>query len=100
MDLPCQKIVWGVLPAVRAANAADLAGCGVSRTEAVRMMEITPSAVSRYISGKRGYRAGFDEEAKESTRSPAQDLKGGRVKSLVGRICKQVRQEDAECLEP
>lgn len=100
MDLPCQKIIWGVLPAIRAAIAVDLVRCGASRAEAARMMEITPSAVSQYMSGKRGYRAEFDEEAKASIRSLARDLKDGRVESLVDRICaicKQVRREDDRC---
>ena len=59
MEAPCQKIVWDVLPAIRAAIAVELVKCGVSQVEAARMLEIAPSAVSQYLSGKRGYRIEF-----------------------------------------
>ncbi|MDD4138532.1 MAG: transcriptional regulator, partial [Methanoregula sp.] len=52
MEAPCQKIVWDVLPAIRAAIAVELVRYGVSQVEAARMLEIAPSAVSQYLSGK------------------------------------------------
>ena len=63
MEAPCQKIVWDVLPAIRAAIAVELVRCGVSQVEAARMLEIAPSAVSQYLSGKRGYRIEFEDLA-------------------------------------
>ncbi len=66
MEAPCQKIVWDVLPAIRAAIAVELVRCGVSQVEAARMLEIAPSAVSQYLSGKRGYRIEFEDEVKKS----------------------------------
>ncbi|MDD2254323.1 MAG: transcriptional regulator [Methanoculleus sp.] len=97
MDLPCQKIVLGVLPATRAAITEDPVRCGASRIKPARMMEVAPSPVSLYTPGRRGYRTEFDEEAKESIGSPVQDLRDGRVESRVGRICRQVRQESDRC---
>jgi predicted transcriptional regulator len=52
MEAPCQKIVWDVLPAIRAAIAVELVKAGVSQVDASRMLEIAPSAVSQYLSGK------------------------------------------------
>jgi predicted transcriptional regulator len=49
MEAPCQKIVWDVLPAIRAAIAVELVRHGVSQVEASRMLEIAPSAVSQYL---------------------------------------------------
>jgi uncharacterized protein len=100
MQAPCQKIVWDVLPAIRAAIAVELVRCGVSQIEASKMLEIAPSAVSQYISGKRGYRIEFEDEAKQSIEHLAQDLKDGKVDNLVGRvcdICKQLRGEGVPC---
>jgi uncharacterized protein len=100
MQAPCQKIVWDVLPAIRAAIAVELVRCGVSQVEASKMLEIAPSAVSQYISGKRGYRIEFEDEVKRSIERLAQNLKEGKVENLVGRICdicKQLRDEGDQC---
>ncbi|OPX73147.1 MAG: hypothetical protein A4E39_01204 [Methanoregulaceae archaeon PtaB.Bin152] len=100
MQAPCQKIVWDVLPAIRAAIAVELVRCGVSQVEASKMLEIAPSAVSQYISGKRGYRIEFDDDVKESIERLAQDLKEGNVENLVARICdicRQLREGDDQC---
>jgi len=70
MKTPCQKIVWDVLPAIRAAIAVELIRHGVSLVEAARMLEITPSAASQYLSGKHGYRIGFEDDVKRSIGLP------------------------------
>jgi uncharacterized protein len=100
MQTPCQKIVWDVLPAIRAAIAVELVHCGVSQIEASKMLEIAPSAVSQYISGKRGYRIEFGDEVKGSIACLAKDLKDGKVDNLVTRICticRQLRGEGDQC---
>jgi predicted transcriptional regulator len=100
MQAPCQKIVWDVLPAIRAAIAVELVKCGVSQIEASKMLEIAPSAVSQYISGKRGYRIEFEDDVKESIYRLAQDLRDGKVENLVTRICdicKQLRDDEDQC---
>ena len=100
MEAPCQKIVWDVLPAIRAAIAVELVRCGVSQVEASRMLEIAPSAVSQYLSGKRGYRIEFEKDVKHSIELLARDLQAGRKINLVERtcdICKQLREGDEGC---
>ncbi len=100
MEAPCQKIVWDVLPAIRAAIAVELVKCGVSQAKAAKMLEIAPSAVSQYLSGKRGYRIEFDDEVKRSIEMLAQDLRDDRVDNLVGRICdicRQLRSDTDRC---
>lgn len=98
MESPCQKIVWDVLPAIRAAIAVELVKCGVSQVEAARMLEIAPSAVSQYLSGKRGYRIEFEKDVKKSIELLAQELKDGKKINLVKRtcdICHQLRDGDS-----
>ena len=100
MEAPCQKIVWDVLPAIRAAIAVELVSGGVSQVEAARMLEIAPSAVSQYLSGKRGYRIGFENEIKESIALLAQDLIDRKQISLIDRICgicRQLREGEGGC---
>ena len=100
METPCQKIVWEVLPAIRAAIAVELVRGGVSQVEAARMLKIAPSAVSQYLSGKRGYRIGFENEVKESIALLAQDLIDRKQISLIARICgicQQLREGEGGC---
>jgi predicted transcriptional regulator len=97
LQAPCQKIVWDVLPAIRAAIAVELVRLGVSQAEASKLLEIAPSAVSQYLSGKRGYRIEFEGTVKISIEHLARDLKEGRVDDLVARICeicRELRHED------
>jgi uncharacterized protein len=104
MEAPCQKIVWDVLPAIRAAIAVELVKCGVSQVEASRMLEIAPSAVSQYLSGKRGYRIEFENDVKQSIELLAKDLKDKKSINLVQRtceICRQLREGDEnQCSGP
>lgn len=95
MKLPCQLIVWNVLPAIRAAIAEELNNMGVSQLEAARLLDMTPSAISQYLTGKRGYRIVFEGEVKESLSRLARDLKAGQVNDLAARICEicaQIRE--------
>jgi uncharacterized protein len=92
MEAPCQKIVWDVLPALRAAVAVELVRNGVSQVEAARMLEIAPSAVSQYLSGKRGYRIEFRQDIRHSIAQLAKDLREGNVEYLVQRICAICRE--------
>lgn len=100
METPCQKIVWDVLPAIRAAIAVELVREGVSQVEASRMLELAPSAVSQYLSGKRGYRIEFGDDVKELIAVLARDLLHKKDVDLVGRtcdICRQLRNGDNAC---
>ncbi len=99
MEAPCQKIVWDVLPAIRAAVVRELVDQGVSQLEASRLLGLAPSAISQYLSGKRGYRIEFEDEVKVSINELARDLKEGKVSNLTDRICticKQLREEPAD----
>lgn len=100
MESPCQRIVWDVLPAIRAAIVVELVKCGVAQVEAARMLEIAPSAVSQYLSGKRGYRIEFENDVKRSIEQLASDLKEGKDVNLVNRICdicRQLRDDGDQC---
>lgn len=100
MEAPCQRIVWDVLPAIRAAIVVELVKCGVAQVEAARMLEVAPSAVSQYLSGKRGYRIEFENDVKRSIEKLAEDLKDGKNVNLVQRICdicRQLREDGDQC---
>ncbi len=96
MKLPCQAIVWDLLPAIRAALAEELVRCGASQTEAARRLDMAPSAISQYRSKKRGYRIVLEGEAMKSVRRLAKDLFEDRVDDLAPRICAVCRELRAE----
>jgi hypothetical protein len=87
METPCQKIVWDLVPAIRASLAIELVKKGQSQAASAKLLDIAPSAVSQYISGKRGYRIEFQGETKELIEKLAQDLIENRVDDFVARIC-------------
>jgi len=97
---PCQQIVWDVLPAIRAALTAELVKNGVSQQEVAKVLEIAPSAVSQYLSGKRGYRIVFDEPVERRIGELARDIRAGGVQDITARICaicQEIRDEQGEC---
>ena len=97
---PCQQIVWDVLPAIRAALAAELVKNGVSQQEVAKLLEIAPSAVSQYLSGKRGYRIVFEEPVETRIAELARDIRAGVVQDITARICAichEIRDEQGEC---
>jgi predicted transcriptional regulator len=84
---PCQRIVWDVLPAIRSALAAELVKNGVSQQDVAKLLEIAPSAVSQYLSGKRGYRIEFEEPITIRIGELASDIKAGKVPDISAAIC-------------
>ena len=88
METPCQKIVWDLVPAIRASLAIELVNKGQSQATSAKLLGIAPSAVSQYISGKRGYRIEFQGETKELVEKLAQDLIEDKVDDFVVRFCK------------
>ncbi len=87
METPCQKIVWDLVPAIRASLAIELVKKGQSQAASAKLLGIAPSAVSQYISGKRGYRIEFQGETKELIEKLAQDLIDNEADDFVVRIC-------------
>lgn len=81
----------------------ELVTCGVSQAEAARMLDIAPSAVSQYLSGKRGYRIEFEDNVKESIASLAHDMIDKEQIKVVERICaicRQLREGEGGCAGP
>ncbi|MDQ1276188.1 MAG: uncharacterized protein QG610_1763 [Euryarchaeota archaeon] len=100
METPCQKIVWDLVPAIRASLAIELVNRGQSQAASAKLLGIAPSAVSQYISGKRGYRIEFQGETKELIEKLAQDLIDNKVEDFVPRICKicvSARGNESNC---
>ncbi len=100
VKVPCQEIVWDIIPEIQAALAAELVNLGVSQIQVAKSLSLAPSAVSQYLSGKRGYRIVFDDEIKEVISKLAEEIKSGSVTDdeLEGKfcnICRSLRGREA-----
>ena len=98
--LPCETIVWNSLPAIRAAIAVEMVRCGLSQKMVAGILGMAPSAVSQYLSGKRGYRIVFSDEVSKAIAELARDLVSGKVSDPRDRICSiciLIRGGDAIC---
>jgi predicted transcriptional regulator len=92
MKIPCEIIVWKVLPAIRKEFAKKLVEeHGLSQKETADKMGLTEAAISRYISGKRGGEEIFNgvvtEEITESVKQLVEG-NGPKVIEETCRICK------------
>lgn len=85
--LPCERAVWESLPAIRAAIAAEMVESGLSQREVSHILKMAPSAVSQYLSGKRGYRIVFSNEVIGAIAELSADLREGRIEDPGPRIC-------------
>jgi len=101
METPCQKVVWDLVPAIRASLSIELVNKGQSQANSAKLLGIAPSAVSQYISGKRGYKIEFQGETKELIEKLAQDLIDDNVNDFVARICEictNAREVESDCI--
>lgn len=55
MKIPCEVMVWQVLPLVRRELARELVqGHGMSQAEVAKRFDVTDAAISQYLTKKRG----------------------------------------------
>jgi len=87
VKLPCQEVVWDLLPAIRAALASALVRRGHSQLQAARLLDMAPAAISQYLSGKRGYRIEFDDEIKAEIERAADEIADGDPDAVPARLC-------------
>ena len=53
--VPCEKIIWQILPAIRKEFAKSLIeNYGLNQRQIAELLEISPAAVCQYLSNKRG----------------------------------------------
>ena len=98
VKLPCQEVVWDLLPAIRAALATALVQKGLSQLQVARLLETAPAAISQYLSGKRGYRIEFDDDIRAEIERAADELATGEGVDVPARlcaICRSIRERAA-----
>ena len=100
MKMPCELIVWYVLPTIRRELAKELVGTyGMTQAEVAKRFGVTDAAISQYLRKKRGDSAVIESsdlypkflaEVGESSRRIAVD--GCEVSDEICRICGCVKQ--------
>lgn len=98
MKNPCEIIVWQVLPVIRKELAKSLIeNHGYSQRKVADKLGITESAVSRYLSGKRGKEEIFDDKILNEIKKSAKRI--SKKDSIVVieetcRICNFLKSSD------
>jgi len=90
---PCEYIVWYGLPIIRKGIAKSMINdYGLNQKETAEKLGLTPSAISFYLSGKRGGKVDTNDEelCKEMSRSAKKIIQLGDafVISEICRLCK------------
>ena len=98
MKTPCEIIVWNIVPIIRKEFAKNLIeNHGLNQKKVADKLGITESAVSRYISGKRGILEITDDEIldeiKKSTNKIAAE-NGSVVIEETCRICRLLKSKE------
>jgi len=100
MKIPCELIVWYVLPNIRRELAKELVeGHGLTQAEVARRFGVTDAAISQYLKKKRGANQEMEEsigydEFKRQIQISAERIvnKGVDIVQETCRICGIVKQ--------
>jgi predicted transcriptional regulator len=89
MKLPCEIIVWKVLPIIRKEFAKSLIkNHGFTQRKAAEKLGLTEASVSRYISDKRGEIKKLNKEMIEEIQKSTTRIFKGDSLILVEEICR------------
>ena len=74
VTMPCEIIVWKLLPVLRKELAKEMKELGISQKEIAQRLGVTPAAVSQYITAKRGKDLDLNDEFKAEIKASAKRL--------------------------
>lgn len=98
MKLPCEIIIWYVLPAVRKEIVRNLINDhNYTQAKAAKKLGMTEAAISQYMSGKRGEMNIRDKEILEMIREAAGRIEMGDDSSVIiemCHICESIKNSD------
>jgi len=98
MPLPQELEVWYVLPALRRALALELKKLGNSQKKISTQLGITESAVSQYLSKKRGTELLFPQKIRLELVTAAKTIStGGDALTQLMKLTDRCRQEKVLC---
>ena len=89
LKMPCEIIVWKILPAIRSEIAKELVEKkGFSQRETAEKLGLTEAAVSRYISGKRADPKIIGNRLQKEIIQSTNQIIAGNEKTVISEICR------------
>lgn len=91
MKLPCEIVVWYLVPVIKSELAKDLVDRGMTQKKVAEVIDVTQAAVSQYISKKRGGNVQLAPQMKEDIKSFVDRVINGKTKKedIQKLICKE-----------
>jgi len=87
MKMPCELIVWYVLPAIRRDLAVKLKEKGMPQKEIAEKLGVTAAAVSQYVKSRRGKSEIESKEMEKQIEALACEIATGEKTDLRSKIC-------------
>ena len=98
MKTPCEIIVWNIVPIIRKEFTKNLIkNHGLNQKQVAKKLGITESAVSRYISGKRGILEITDDEILDEIKKSSDKIANKNEQTVIEetcRICRILRSKE------
>jgi predicted transcriptional regulator len=92
MKTPCEIIVWNIVPIIRKEFAKNLIkNHGLNQRKVADKLGITESAVSRYVSGKRGILEITDDEILKEIKVSAKKIAAENGRIVIEETCRICR---------
>ena len=89
MEVPCEIIMWYVLPAIRRDfTKIMMEEYGLNQKEVAAKLGITDAAVSQYLSAKRGKIKISDGKIQSEIRESAKKIVDGTESAMIKEICR------------
>lgn len=87
MKMPCELIVWYVLPSIRRDLAIKLKEKGMAQKDIAEKLGVTAAAVSQYVKSRRGSSEIQSREMERQIDALANEIAKGEKADLRARIC-------------
>ena len=97
MKVPCENIIWYLLPAIRKELISSMIGDHeLNQRSTAKLMGLSDAAVSQYLSNKRGKLDIKDKSVQSEIRRSAERIVkngGGTAKNEICRLCSLIRKD-------